>query len=834
MRRLQKFIVHVIALASLVALARAQTGRWEPEGGTLAFGQTSQLQLIFEGCVPKGQPTLPTVDGLTLQFAGNSSQTSIVNGTVTRTEALTYAARPTKHTDIAIPEFSAETDKGRINVPAANFSVGAATAGGVSLESVATSNFKTPATVWAGEVFPIEYNLNVRKRNIYSLEGLLGSLLDWKPTALVVEEWSKPAARESQINGEPFITVFQNTRASLSKPGAVTLPEGNQLVNITTGSAGLGFFNRPNLEQFAIASNKPTVTVRPLPTNAPPSFNSAVGQFTLKSNVVPATSSVGEPITWTLTLAGTGNWPGFAGLPARSVSKDFRTVQPQAKRTPKEGALFEATLVEDVVLIPTKPGSYTLGPISWSYFDPAKGEYQTITTAATTVSVAPAAEIAPTAPSASTATTLPNATVGQQKPPAMPKGIPRDPLPDTGKVSVPLNQNDFIAALGAPGIALFTFWLWLAYRRARRTDPARTRREARTRASATLESLRIAKDPQQIAMLLLAWQKDVALLWQITAAVPAANNFPANETKWIALWADTERALYRDASPLPADWIARASELLQEHRVPGFSFWQLFRFRNLLPFAALLAFGLALGGITLRAADAKTAYDRGDFSAAEQAWRAELVKTPANPAAHHNLSLAIAQQDRWGEAAAHAAAAFAQQPSDAAIRWNLAFAMERASFAPSVFSGFTSSHPPHQIAGLLSPTHWQHVAILASFLAALACALLLLRGYGQRARWLKITAVTLFVTSTILGGAATFSLRVYSPLNDARAVIVWRTTTLRSIPTDVETSQKTSPLSAGTVALVDNNFIGKTWAHLSFANGQTGWIRSEDLVQIWK
>ncbi|MFT3869923.1 MAG: BatD family protein [Nibricoccus sp.] len=833
MRRLQKIVIALLATFSLATLAHAQSGRWEPSSGTLAFGQANQLLLIFEGCAPKGQPTLPSVDGLVLQFAGNSSQTSIVNGSVSRSESLTYAARPTKRADIVIPEFSVDTDKGRINVPAANYSVGAATAGGVSLESVATANFNIPATVWAGEVFPIEYNLNVRKRNIYSLDGLVGSLLDWKPSALVTEEWSKLAARESQINGEPFITVYQNTRASIGKPGPLTLPEGNQLVNITTGSAGLGFFNRPNIEQFAITSNKPVVTVRPLPSNAPVSFNGAVGQFTLKSNVVPATTSVGEPITWTLTLAGTGNWPSFPGLPARSVSKDFRAVQPQAKRTPKEGALFEATLVEDVVLIPTKPGSYTLGPVTWSYFDPAKGEYQTVTAPATTVSVAPAAEVPqPTVSAATPASPAP--TESQPKPPAMPKGIPRDPLPDAGEAAEPLEQNRFIAALCAPVAVLLALWLWLAFRRARVTDPARTRREARQRALAAIDALGSSQNPEETAKLILTWQKEIALLWQFSAAVPAAHSFPTSEAKWIALWAETERALYRDATPLPADWSTRAREALATHHVPGFSFWQLFRLKNLLPFAALLALGFALTGTSLHAADAKAAYDKGDFAAAEQSWRAALVKTPANPAAHHNLSLAIAQQDRWAEAAAHAAAAFAQNPTDPAIRWNLTFAIERANFAPSVFSGFSAAHPPHQIAGLLSPTQWQYAAILASILAALAFALLLLRAYGKSARWLKITAIALFVFSSFLGGAAGFSLRVYSPLNDARAVVVWRTTTLRSIPTEVETSQKTTPLSGGTVAVVDNNFIGKTWAHLSFPNGQTGWIRSEDLVAIWK
>jgi len=830
MRRLQTFTAFLVAFVALATFARAQTAHWEPSGGSLAFGQTSQLQLMFEGCAPKGRPTIPAVEGLSLQAAGQSSQTSIINGSVSRSETLAYAARPTKRDDINIPEFSVETDKGRITVASASFSVGQATVGsGVNLESIATSNFSAPNTVWAGEVFPIEYTLNVRQRNAPSLDNLLGSLLDWKPAPLAIEEWPKPAKRDSLVNGEPFITIFQKTRATIAKPGLVTLAEGNQLVNIVKG---VDFFGRYVTDLFTITSNHPTINVRPLPSPAPTAFNGAVGQFTLKSNVVPATASVGEPITWTLTLAGTGNWPDLAGLPARSVSKDFRTVQPQARRTPKEGTLFDASLVEDVVLIPTKPGNYTLGPTTWSYFDPAKGEYQTVTTPSVVVTVSAAAET--TTPAVSgipTATTGPS---GQAKPPAMPKGIPRDPLPDTGESLTPLTLNSFIAALCMPAVAVLIFWLWLAQRRARETDPLRPRREARIRLAATLETLRTAKDQSQIAALLLAWQKDTAILWQISQAVPATASFPAKETKWIALWADTERALYRDATPLPADWITRAEQALQENRVKAFSFWQLFRLKNLLPFAALLVIGLTLASTPLRAADGRAAYDRADFAAAEQAWRSALVQTPANPAAHHNLSLALAQQDRWAEAAAQAAAAFAQQPRDPATRWNLAFTLERAGFAPSVFSGFARSHPPHQLASQLTATQWQFAAIFALSLAAIGGAFLLLCGYGNLARWLKITAITLFILAAILGGAAAFSLRVYSPINDARAVIVWHDTTLRSIPTEADTAQKTTPLAAGTVAIVDKSFLTGRWTRLSFPNGQTGWLRQEDLVRIWQ
>jgi len=48
------------------------------------------------------------------------------------------------------------------------------------------------------------------------------------------------------------------------------------------------------------------------------------------------------------------------GLPQREVSNDFQVVQPKSKRTMKDAALFEGSLSEDVVLVPTKPGTYRL------------------------------------------------------------------------------------------------------------------------------------------------------------------------------------------------------------------------------------------------------------------------------------------------------------------------------------------------------------------------------------------------------------------------------------------------------------------------------------------
>ena len=76
------------------------------------------------------------------------------------------------------------------------------------------------------------------------------------------------------------------------------------------------------------------------------------------------------------------------------------------------------------------------------------------------------------------------------------------------------------------------------------------------------------------------------------------------------------------------------------------------------------------------------------------------------------------------------------------------------------------------------------------------------------------------------------SLHAYGPAADARAALAWRHSALRSIPTEVDTTQKTTPLAAGALAVVDKSFLG--WVRLSFDNGQTGWVRQEDVVMLWQ
>ena len=100
-----------------------------------------------------------------------------------------------------------------------------------------------------------------------------------------------------------------------------------------------------------------------------------------------------------------------------------------------------------------------------------------------------------------------------------------------------------------------------------------------------------------------------------------------------------------------------------------------------------------------------------------------------------------------------------------------------------------------------------------------------------RRRSPRLAYAAIIASLLVIAGAVT-SLFTYGPATDARAAIAWRASTLRSIPTEADTTQKTTPLAAGSLAAVDQKFLG--WRHLTFSSGQTGWVRAEDLVPLWR
>jgi hypothetical protein len=596
-----------------------------------------------------------------------------------------------------------------------------------------------------------------------------------------------------------------------------------------------GFFQQRQYDQFSVTSNAALLDVRPLPP-APPGFGGAVGKFTLASKVVPETAAVGEPVTWTLTLTGTGNWPQIQSLPERSVSRDFQVVRPQVKRSPAPGKTFDASLAEDAVLVPTKPGHYTLPAVRFVYFDPATARYETSVTPTATLTIAPPAGGGGGSGTGSAATGA-NGPGALLVAPELPAGLPGDPLPTGATAPGPISGWCMVAGLGAAALIVIATWLSLAYRKARESDPRRAEREAHQRLQAILAAMRrqaghphgpAAGTNGTLRPELIAWQRESARLWVVSSAAPRADEFADRE--WSRLWAESEAALYGPSRPLPADWVDRAERSLLARPAPAFSARRMLAPRNLFPLWLLV---IAVGPAARGAEDtALAAYRSGNFPAAEAIWRGAA---PTDAAARYDLSLAFSQQRRWPEALAEAAAAFVQRPGDADIRRQFALACERAEISPGVLAPFVAPTLPYRAAAWLSPAEWQRALVICGAGVAVGAILLLLAAYGvvPRRRLAAAVSGAILIVAGIGGiGLSALAGEAYGPAGDPRAVLLWKAGTLRSIPSEADASQATVAVAAGLVGVEDRQFLG--WVRLVFPNGETGWVRRAEVVPLWK
>ena len=121
-----------------------------------------------------------------------------------------------------------------------------------------------------------------------------------------------------------------------------------------------------------------TLTSRPLPNDPPESFGGAVGQFGMAAFTDLEEVAAGEPIQLTVEIRGTGNIATLAA-PEIEVPLEFDKFDPQQeRRIDRRNASLSGVKTFTFTLVPRGGGSFEIAPIEWSYFDPARGSYQTL------------------------------------------------------------------------------------------------------------------------------------------------------------------------------------------------------------------------------------------------------------------------------------------------------------------------------------------------------------------------------------------------------------------------------------------------------------------------
>ena len=222
---------------------------------------------------------------------------------------------------------------------------------------------------------------------LYTQVSVTGLQLQENPplTGFWVEDLQvdgSPTGERKVVNGREYLAylvkqqaLFPNTAGRLSVPSATFAISAKSVGNF------LGLFGQT--ETLYRKTPEATLEVKPLPLqDRPADFTDAVGSFRLASGINRNEVATGEAVTLQVKLAGEGNLkiiPDFKlpPLPDFTVyaSKSTENAAPDPRRQVGGERTWE------FVLIPKVPGPHTLPALAFSFFDPARSRYETVTTA---------------------------------------------------------------------------------------------------------------------------------------------------------------------------------------------------------------------------------------------------------------------------------------------------------------------------------------------------------------------------------------------------------------------------------------------------------------------
>ncbi len=204
--------------------------------------------------------------------------------------------------------------------------------------------------------------------------------------------WSEDAdiAKQVQltnemVNGKQFqVGVIKRTALFPTQSGTLEIGPMEIQTLVTVRSRSFdpfdAFFSDPFGRQIehTVKSEPVRIKVEPLPPGAPATFKGAVGRFTINSKVDKQNTKTNEPLSYKVTIAGTGNIKVLES-PTIEVPADFEQYTPKVSdNINRRDAKISGTKTFEYVLIPRYPGKKTIKPVEFTYFDLAKRDYVTL------------------------------------------------------------------------------------------------------------------------------------------------------------------------------------------------------------------------------------------------------------------------------------------------------------------------------------------------------------------------------------------------------------------------------------------------------------------------
>ncbi len=470
-------------------IAPAASASFTPDVAQLGRPATYRVT-ITASQKPLEAPELAAPAGLELSFAGGSTSTAILNGTLMMTSTFTYTVVPQRTGRFVMPAFEIAVGGGRVRVPGAVLTV-------------------VPPDPNAAPYQPVRAELELPQRDFFTGESIGGRLLvietpDESPQfvshvakttgAAVVRPSLRTTREQFTVGGQKHEGLVMPVRITPILEGEIDL--GIQImvsVQKNDGPGQRGFARA----QTTVDTKPARIRVLALPrTGRLPGFTGAIGKFTVAQPKLSATEvEAGEPVTLAIGMAGEGNLEGVAA-PEMSAAGGWQLYKPTSEfqPDPEDRNTARGAKVFTYTLIPNRAGLKATPAMPFCYFDPEKRAYVDITIPPVPINVKPSS----TAPAPADTETPKVETPQAEEPPRVVEPAMTGLAEKSGRwvhsIAPPLREWWLLAAECAVPVLLLALWAWRRRRdwlaanpqfiRRRRAHAAARRALSRARAAA--------------------------------------------------------------------------------------------------------------------------------------------------------------------------------------------------------------------------------------------------------------------------------------------------------------------------------------------------------------
>lgn len=417
---MRKILIIVFALVAALGLHAQEAKIKVSTKQQVSVGE--QFKIAFESNADGRSFTPPAFDGFTIvggPFNSTSSSVQIVNGSMSRTVSNTYSyvLRANREGVFSIGSASLVVDGETIQSEPFSITVLADAAGvsddassgqsGSSQGSTGSSDPKvsgqdlffrvTPSkrSIYVGEPVVLTYKLYTK----VPVSQLSVSKMPSYGGFWMREVADNNALRQSSevVNGIEYTTAEVKKVVLIpQKSGKLTIdPMGLDCIAqiITQRNTQQHsndpfdiFFNDPFFSRSYtnVQKNVETSTihldVKSLPVDGKPdSFMGAVGNYNFSASMDRNELSTNEAATLTLTVSGSGNLE-LLNLPAPVFPPDFEVYDPKITSSVEANSQgMSGTKKAEYLIIPRRAGNFSIPAVEFSFFNPSKNTYVTLT-----------------------------------------------------------------------------------------------------------------------------------------------------------------------------------------------------------------------------------------------------------------------------------------------------------------------------------------------------------------------------------------------------------------------------------------------------------------------